>query len=323
MHTKITKGDMNTITKLAHIAIIVLILSAFIVAPVVASAENDEFANTRTETRTQSDEEINAIFEKAFKKWGVELCQMYRKIHGDDGVDYILFDDVNPHPFWENLVKNGDTLRIIPGTEPGERYALVYPPKNTKEESSWILPGAKAVIPAGFAIGYVVVEITPEIIVYATGIMTAAGFVNINAENFNEALNELMHDLNLDARIALMRALDTIGIHQYYRLDGKYIHRKNSELSFDEALKLMKDCKKPNKDVKDDNIWIGSTEDGCKILAEATTKALGGITPEYSPGSHNQPPHYHATSPYIEHCPPHCFWDYKDFFKKRGRVSEL
>ncbi len=314
---------MNTATKIAHLITIFLILSAFIVAPVVASAENDEFVNTRTETKTQSNEEINAIFEEAIKKSGIKLCKMYRKIHGDDGVDYILFDNVNPHPYWEHLVKNGDTLRIIPGTEPGERYALVYPPKNTNEESSWILPGAKAALPAALPIGAAIAEITPEIIVYSAGILTAIGFMDINAPNFSEELNKLMHDLDLNVKTALMQALDTIGAHQYNRLDGKYNHRKNSELSFDEALKLMKDCEKPKKDDKDKNIWIGSTKEGCKILAEAATKALGGKTPEYHPGSNNQPPHYHATSPYHEHCAPHCFWDYKDFNKKRGDVSEL
>lgn len=316
---------MNTITKLIHLATILLILSAFIVAPVAASAENDEFVNTRTEIKKQSDEEIDAIFEEAIKKSGIKLCQMYRKIHGDDGLDYIIFDNVNPHPYWEHLVKNGDTLRIIPGTEPGERYALVYPPKNTNEESPWILPGAKAVTPTLYGAGVVIAEITPKIIVYTSGILTATGFMDINAPNFTKDLNELLHDLDINLKTTLMQALDIIGAHQYNRLDGKYNHRKNSELSFDKALKYMKDCEKPKKDKnnKDMNIWIGSTEEGCKILAEAATKALGGKTPKYTPGSLNQPPHYHATSPYHKHCAPHCFWDYTDFNKKRGVVSDL
>ena len=107
---------------------------------------------------------------------------------------------------------------------------------------------------------------------------------------------------------------------KYYRLNGKYNHRNNGELSFAEAKQHMKDC---GKHTGDDVIWIGSTEEGCKKLAEEATEEMGGVwkADELKEKSGNQPWHYHAKHPQLEHCNSHCFWDYVNFFKKKINVD--
>ena len=129
-------------------------------------------------------------------------------------------------------------------------------------------------------------------------------------------LTELTEDIVTFMQDACNHLRERLGLKPvYYRLNGKYNHRNNGELSFAEAKQHMKDC---GKHTGDDVIWIGSTKSGCKELAKKATEEMGGVWEEdkLKEKSGNQPWHYHANSPRYQHCNSHCFWDYVDFFKK-------
>ena len=100
--------------------------------------------------------------------------------------------------------------------------------------------------------------------------------------------------------------------HVFYGLKKGYVER--NQLTSVEALELMKDCNpKPEK-----AIWIGSTEEGCRELANIATILLGGKGITIHEANHKQPMHTHANPPdengKHRHCKPHCFWDYDNFF---------
>ncbi len=248
-------------TKALNTLLIFAILCAFCIAPVAAA--------TTTEN-------VPILFSK--------------RIYGVDGIEYLVYDETNPHPVWEYWFKDGDIVKFKK-LDNGQ-IALYSPNPPPPTGSAWPLPGAMAVAPAFVPAAAVAMAENAAWVAAA-----AAGIYYVN-----EVANE---------------CLSPTKTHQYNRLDGKYNHRKDCLLSYDKALDFMKDCNPRGPKEKEDNIWIGSTEEGCKALAEAATKILGGEKPVFHPGSTAQPPHYHASSPYEHHCKPHCFWDYENFFKKR------
>ncbi len=219
-----------------------------------------------------------------------------------DCVIYNQNDPNDPHPYWADWLEleQNMILKTI-SDDDGHTYTLIYPPKQTEPEKTiikpWLLPGANAILPCVPAMA------VAEPALYALAGVAGAVFMG---EMANQAANT--------------PHTNQASQHKYTRLDNKYNHRVNGELSFNEAVKHMKKCGDPN--VKTDSIWIGSTEEGCKALAEAATKALGGKGPVYHPRSKNQPAHYHASQPTTKgdpqgHCKAHCFWDYTDFNKQR------
>ncbi len=250
-----------------------------------------------------------------------------------NGNYYAIQADTTEKPAWFDWIKPGD---IFDTTEDENGKPLISIPiphelraKNTK--SCWPLDCVQAPVPFVLIVGGV--AITPEMItaVIGVGAMTATAasaetskaltqaesFIILNkvyekgCDEFQKIATFLTSYLNgSHLNEYNFYYVDGLNDHNYYELKKKYVER--SLLSSAEALELMKDCG------SDRAIWIGSTEEGCRELADIATRLLGGKGIERHDANHNQPKHVHASRPdengEHRHCNPHCFWDYDNFF---------
>ena len=72
-----------------------------------------------------------------------------KRIYGVDGIEYLVYDETNPHPLWEYWFKDGDIVKfkkLVNG-----QIALYSPNPPPPTGSAWPLPGAiaAAFVPAG------------------------------------------------------------------------------------------------------------------------------------------------------------------------------
>ena len=304
---------INQLNKILSLVLIFLLLSTF-ASPVAASWWNP-YSWSKEDAFCQAEDGRPAIL-----------------VMGDDGVQYVVVSDDCTRPSYFDWVKEDSVYKVVDGKY-GEKLLLFYLPGDYhhKNNQVWSLPGvnaiAPAVVPAGVAI---VAYFGKDVALLTTGTILAGGVVyeiNIlpvqykhfmdNFVKWGQGAMEFCQE-NINTLTHMLTA-------QYYRLDGKY--KQRSEITFGDALELMKKCDDSNKDktkiTKEEKnekyVWLGSTEEGCKKLAELATKQLGGKEPVFNSGKGQQPPHYHAGSAKHKHCKAHCFWDFEDFTKREQK----
>jgi len=202
---------MGLASKTSTILLILLILSAFCIAPVVASDNVNNVVKTQLNGVTHMSD---AFYDKTtdMYKWLIELREKSPNGWTKPQYAYMgitnclkpngeiercevhdLNDPDNPHPYWAEWLEleHNNPVKILINDEERE-YALIYPPKEEISESPWLLPGVKTHPVAVVGLGCLIADLTPEITIYAIGIATTAGVISIATPDFDRTVSNIL-----------------------------------------------------------------------------------------------------------------------------------
>ncbi len=265
-----------------------------------------------------------------------------------DGKLFLINSENEERPEYFNWINDNDEFEVVfdENDNPLILIPIPYEHRPRITDSCWPLPCVQAPLPI-IAIGGLYITLESIEILTATTVVAAsiASTTTINmAEAFRVTNNIYKKGCNEFQRISTFLTSYLNGSHMgeydfyylyepggnndpntlnkqqttnnllddnnFYGLKKGYVER--NKLSSAKALELMKDCKTKNA------IWIGSTEEGCRELANIATIIWGGEGITIHEANHKQPMHLHANmldeNGEHRHCNPHCFWDYDNFF---------